>query len=186
MTIGSPAWKPQATLAMEMSGMSASSSPSSQSPKASPMSQLMATSPATRRAYPRRGGSPRGAPPPGAAPTPGGAARRAGQALPLEPQVAVALDPAVPWRLDGEGQRRAEAGGREAVHESAPAPAQPHRELRPARPHVDAMRAELVTVRAQEEADPRARRQLAGLHRRQPEGAVPEPLSAVAEPPELG
>ena len=40
---GSPPWKPQATLAVVMSGMSASSAPSVQLPKLSPQSQLMSS-----------------------------------------------------------------------------------------------------------------------------------------------
>ena len=41
ITIGSPPWKPQATLAVVISGMIASSAPIGQLPKLSPQSQLM-------------------------------------------------------------------------------------------------------------------------------------------------
>src|SRR5919204_6046370 len=44
ITSGSPAWKPQATLADVMTGISASSAPRSQSPKLSPRSELKSMS----------------------------------------------------------------------------------------------------------------------------------------------
>jgi hypothetical protein len=40
ITVGSPAWKPQATFASAMCAMSASSSPRRHTPNASPMSQF--------------------------------------------------------------------------------------------------------------------------------------------------
>ena len=49
MVTGSPAWKPQATLAVVTWGMSASSAPMTQLPKLSPQSMLMSNVPAMAR-----------------------------------------------------------------------------------------------------------------------------------------